>query len=235
MFTYKGESQFSTSFGGFISLAMLAAVSVYMTIQVQTMMSRSSANNTLSTSVINLNIEDSNKTLVNYGFAFGVSVTDTNGRPLTLDPTYFTLDISQVTTKKVSGYYDFVYTSLGYKLCDSNDLPGLSAEYIQRGLSSSLYCPVNKQYNVAGNYLANNYQYVSVTLSKWTVGACKPTALINAALQGVVLSLVVKNNYMDFSDYVTPVKSYVDDRNFFIWLQLQQKYEEYILSKMKLI
>ena len=162
MFTYKGESHFSTSFGGFISLGMLAAVGVYLSIQVQTMMDRSSSNNTLSTSVINLNIEDSNKTLVDYGFAFGISITNTKGRPFELDSTLFTLDISQATTKKVNGYYKFEYTSLDYKLCDSEDLPGLSQEYLERGLRSSLYCPVNKRYNVAGNYLANNYQNISV-------------------------------------------------------------------------
>ena len=199
MFTYKGESRFSTSFGGFISLGVLAAVGVYLSIQVQTMMDRSSSNNTLSTSVINLNIEDSNKTLVDYGFAFGVSVTDTDGIPFILDPTLFTLDISQATTKKINGYYRFEYTPLGYKLCESEDLPGLSQEYLERGLRSSLYCPVNKRYNVAGNYLANNYQNVLVTVKRWLGVGCQPSPAIDHALKGVVITLVVLNTVILFT------------------------------------
>ena len=196
---------------------MLAAVSVYLSIQVQIMMKRSSSNNTLSTSVINLNIEDSNKTLVDYGFAFGVSVTDLVGRPKSLDPTLFTLEISQATTKKEIGYYDFVNTSLGYKKCDSEDLPGLSPEYLERGLDAYLYWPINKQYNVAGNYLSNNYQYISVILKRWTGVGCQSSTMIDLALTDTVISFVILNKYMDFSDYTSPVKSYIDDRTYYYY------------------
>ena len=115
-------------------------------------------------------------------------------------------------------YHPFTNTTLGYKLWDSNDLPNLSPEYIARGLSSSLYWPTNNRYKVAGNYLANNYQFVSIVLTRWTGAGgvvCKPSTLIDAKIAKTIVSLVIVNKYMDFTDFNTPVKSYVDDRNYF--------------------
>ena len=51
----------------------------------------------------------------------------------------FTLQISESTFTQVDDYYFPVSTDLGYKLWDSNDLPGISNEFIARGLTSSLY------------------------------------------------------------------------------------------------
>ena len=115
-------------------------------------------------------------------------------------------------------YYPFTNTSLGYKLWDNNDLPNLSPEYLARGLSSSLYWPASNRYKVAGNYLSNNYQFISIILAKWTGDGgvvCQPSDVINAKLVDIIVSLVIVNKYMDFTDFNTPVKSYVDDRNYF--------------------
>ena len=93
--------------------------------------------------------------LTDYGFSFGIAITDVFGRPFTLDPTYFTLEIAQGTFIKNGGYYYPSYTDLGYKLWDANDYSNQNTEFIARILSSSLYCPKNKRYKVAGNYLSN--------------------------------------------------------------------------------
>ena len=105
MFTYKGNSEFSTLFGGLVSLAILSLVGVYFLFLMQTMINRSASNNTLSTEVINLNTEDQNYYLYDYGFRFGVSITDGNGNPVVLDPSYFKFDIVQSTAYKSSEGY----------------------------------------------------------------------------------------------------------------------------------
>ena len=92
-----------------------------------------------------------------------------------------------------------------------------------RGLSSFLYWPVNKRYKIAGNYLSNNYQFISISLKKWTGVGCKPSALIDQVLQGVVVSVPTLNSYMDFNDYVTPIKSYLEDRSSFNILPSNRK------------
>ena len=58
MFTYKGESSFSTFLGGLVSLIILVIVAVYFGFLVQVMVNRQNSNNSLSTEVVNLSIDD---------------------------------------------------------------------------------------------------------------------------------------------------------------------------------
>ena len=127
---------------------------------------------------------------VDYGFAFGVAFTDSSGRPLVLDPSYFTLGIYQATTVNVSGAYQFVGTDLGYKVWDSNDLPNISKEFMERSLNSALYCPVNKRYKLAGNYLSKNYSFhylLWIVLSIWKANL----VLLNNYTANHILELLI--------------------------------------------
>ena len=54
MFTYKGESSFSTFFGGIVSLIIFVVIAVYTGFLMQVMVDRKNANNSLSTEVIDL-------------------------------------------------------------------------------------------------------------------------------------------------------------------------------------
>ena len=47
---------------------------------------------------------------------------------------------------------------MGYKLCDASDLPGINAEFVKRGINSSMYCPINKRYKISGNYMKINIE-----------------------------------------------------------------------------
>ena len=80
------------------------------------MTNRQNANNSKSTAVVDLNTQDEDYYPFDYGFAFGVAITDTDGMPLVLDPTYFTLQISENTFTKINGYFTPQYSNLGYKL-----------------------------------------------------------------------------------------------------------------------
>ena len=124
----------------------------------------------------------------------------------------FTLQISESTFTQVDDYYFPVSTDLGYKLWDSNDLPGISNEFIARGLTLSLYWPKNKDYRVAGNYLSEDMRFISIVLKRWQGSGWKSTADIDNAINKVVFSIMILNSYMDFNDYENPVKSYIDDR-----------------------
>ena len=54
-----------------------------------------------------------------------------------------------------------------------------------------------------------------MTLRKCTGIGCQSIANITAALQSTIFSIAFLNSYMDFSDFNTPVKTYLDDRNAF--------------------
>ena len=223
MFTYKGDSSFSTFLGGFVSLIIFTVIGVYSAFLVQVMINRSNSNNSLSTEVVDLTTNDENYYPTNYGFAFGVAFTDAWGNPLTLDPTYFTLSIVQNTVVNDNGVYKIKGTDLGAKLCDSTDFPNLSSQYKSRSLNSALYCPVNKNYKLAGNYLANNYQFIGIFLNRCKGTNWKPTALINSLIPGITANVAILNSYMDFNDYSNPVKSYFDDRASFYLLTAYAK------------
>ena len=60
MFTYKGETSFSTFIGGFISLLILAIIAIYSGYLVQVIVSRQNSNNSLSTEVVDLTVKDEN-------------------------------------------------------------------------------------------------------------------------------------------------------------------------------
>ena len=70
----------------------------------QAMINRTDPNNTLSTEIIDLNSDTQNYYLSDYGFFFGVSITDINGIPVHFDSSYFTLEMKQSTTQEVNGY-----------------------------------------------------------------------------------------------------------------------------------
>ena len=96
-----------------------------------------------------------------------------------------------------------------------NEISNINPEYISRGLNASLYCPQNKRYKVAGNYLSNNYQYILVSLTRCTGQNCQSSATIDSILNSTIVTVIIFNSYMDFSDYDTPIKMYIDDSNYF--------------------
>ena len=60
MFTYKGDSSFSTFLGGFVSLIIFTVIGIYSAFLIQVMMNRGDSNNSLSTEVVDLTTYDEN-------------------------------------------------------------------------------------------------------------------------------------------------------------------------------
>ena len=56
---------------------------------------------------------------------------------------------------------------------------------------------------------------MTVSIIKWKGDGCQPLSIVDATLQQIIVSVSVLNNYMDFNDYSTPIKSHFDDRNSF--------------------
>ena len=114
--------------------------------------------------------------------------------------------------------YKAIGTDLGAKLCDSSDFPIINSSFKSKTSNVAMYCPVDKNYKLAGNYLSNNFQYIGISLKSCSGTNWKPTALINALIPGITASIAIVNSYLDFNDYSNPVKSYFDDRASFYLL-----------------
>ena len=156
---------------------------------------------------------------VNYGFRFGIGLTDSSGRPFPLDTSLFTINFYQRTFVKNGDIYQPVISSLGFKLWDESDMDITNKEYIARGLNAALYCPENKNYKISGNYLSNNFQYMSFSIVKWAGSGWQPSSVINASLKKIIVSVAIMSYYLDFNDYNTPIKTKFDDHSTFQILQ----------------
>jgi len=74
---------------------------------------------------------------------------------------------------------------------------------------------------------------LSIRLQKYTSG-CQSNALIEAVINSAFLSVVVDNSYLDFDDYDTPLKSFLDDRNSYAGISTRKKGPNYMQEKTQL-
>ena len=98
----------------------------------------------------------------------------------------------------------------------------MNEDAFERGTLSNAYCPKNKDYKIAGNYMSNNFQFISVRLVKCSTG-CQPDAVIENVINNAFLSIVIENSYLDFDDYDTPLKRFLDDRHSYRGLSTHKK------------
>ena len=175
------------------------------------MIYRSGSNKSISSEFRNLGKYDDNIFPYQEGFKFAISFTNSLAQAVPLNPAYFTLEVMQTTVTYNGGATTVDFTDLEYELCDIEKEFAGQDEYFSRGATGGLYCPKNNNYKVAGNYLAENYQFITIKLKKCSTG-CAPDAAIKAVLEQSFLNNLMVNSYVDFDDYETPVKNYMDDR-----------------------
>ena len=53
--------------------------------------------------------------------------------------------------------------------------------------------------------------------------SCQPSSIIEKSILGITANVAILNSYLDFNDYDTPVKSYLDDRASFYLLSAYSK------------
>ena len=70
--------------------------------------------------------------------------------------------------------------------------------------------------------MADNFQFLSVRLQKCSTG-CQPDAVIENVINNAFLTVVIENSYLDFDDYETPLKRFLDDRYSYRGLSTHKK------------
>ena len=60
MFTYKGESSFSTFLGGLVSLVIMSVITIYSGYLLKEMVNRQNSNNYISSEVVDLSVNNKN-------------------------------------------------------------------------------------------------------------------------------------------------------------------------------
>jgi len=111
------------------------------------MINRADSNKSISSEFRNLNVYDSDIFPHNKGFMFGVTFTNELSVPIPLDPSYFTLEITQGFQTLTGNSTTSNEVDLGYELCDiDKDFPSFSGNNEKINLAN-IYCPKNKGKN----------------------------------------------------------------------------------------
>lgn len=117
MLTYKGKESFTTLFGGFVSVLIYVAITIYGLNLFTIMIDRGDTKKSRSSEVKNLKFYDHDIYPRSRGFDFGVLITDSDGVPIPIDPTIFSLSMKQVTVTQTSpGSISTDSTDLDYEL-----------------------------------------------------------------------------------------------------------------------
>ena len=85
--------------------------------------------------------------------------------------------------------------------------------YDRIGFQSYL-CPKNSDFFVRANYNSENYEFIQITLSKWSGSDCKSDTEINDVLNTHYIDFAIVSTYFDFNDYSNPIKYYLQDINY---------------------
>ena len=92
-FTYKGEENFKTTFGGFISIIITSIVLVYGVQRFIVMINRDDTNTTFNKSISSVSDTDNTIDLSQFSFYFGLELKY-NNKNLLNDSSYFTMTMS---------------------------------------------------------------------------------------------------------------------------------------------
>ena len=71
-----------------------------------------------------------------------------------------------------------------------------------------------------GNKFSDTMSYFELQFNRWSWtdpkgNPCKPSQVIDAAIDSSSIGIAMVNTYFDFDDYSSPIKTYIDDRLFY--------------------
>ena len=109
-FTYKGEDEFKTTFGGCTSIAIIGVIIFYSSLLLKTMLRRDNTTKNTDLLVQDLNNDSQNVSMAstNFSIALGlINEDDTSNANYISDPTYFSVEMVQFYTENGT---DFTYS-----------------------------------------------------------------------------------------------------------------------------
>ena len=84
-------------------------------------------------------------------------------------------------------------------------------------------CTQDLNYYVGGNFLSTEYNYIEISLQKWTgMSYCKSSTEIDSILNQMKLGVALSNYFFDSDNYDNPVK-----------INYSNDYETWIMGSLK--
>ncbi|CAI2384546.1 unnamed protein product [Moneuplotes crassus] len=222
-FTFKGQEEFKTLFGGIISLIIKIVILLYTYQMISIMITNKNSSKNVNTTVQNILNDTDPINLTDTKFQFAIRATiDGIDFDVFNEPSYGTASIDQFYVNQRV----FNRVPIGVSRCGNNFRYDNQQEIDDLKLSE-FYCPDSRNLSVLGNILSETVSYFSFSIARQeydvisrcnnatSAVTCQSNTTIDSIMSKVQIRLYVVNTYFDFEDYDNPIKTYLDDRFLF--------------------
>lgn len=167
-FTYKGEEEYKTYIGGFISVIILTIMAIYFYLQITTLIFKKDTSKATVSLVRDLLKDEESLSLLETDFSVAFSLINEDGAFTSTDnfTQYLDLEVTQYySVRNDAGTYDTTTVDFAYTECGT-DLFRYSDSYELERLGINTYmCPETMEFYLQGNQYADFYTYFEVVLT----------------------------------------------------------------------
>ena len=180
------------------------------------MLSRNKSNVSKSAEIVDLN---TNREIHYPGlndFSFAFFIADSRGLFYDINSSYFTISMYQANINVSDPFTGYNVTQLSYQNCTADDLSSSNDDVSQNIVSNTMFCPVNKDYALSGNFGSEQLKYLYFEVNRCNSAtstvSCASDSDTDTYIKNLRITILIANSYVDFDDYDNPVKRYFDDR-----------------------
>ena len=131
------------------------------------MISRNRSNISRSTEVVDLAIDPVTHYPGLKDFYFAFIITDDHSNVYELDESVFTVNLLETKLTRVDGnIVDVDSTNIPYRLCQEDDFVLTSENSNEAASTANIYCPINKDYKLSGNFGADIVTYIQMAINR---------------------------------------------------------------------
>ncbi|CAI2386634.1 unnamed protein product [Moneuplotes crassus] len=210
-FTFKGQEEFKTMMGGFISFVIKVVILYYTYVMVRLMLERKNTQKNVN-SVVKDILNDQTAFHMNgtdFSFGFQLLVGDEEGLELEGNE-YFEVEIIK-NIKLANG--DLQEEVVPFAKCGDTLFKYYNQTEVNLLGINDFYCPTKSDFVIQGSAISNDFSNFELRVKYCTdewLTACPPD--LNEKINNMMVRVPFVNNYFDFDDYKNPVKTYIDDR-----------------------
>ncbi|CAI2384425.1 unnamed protein product [Moneuplotes crassus] len=227
-FTFKGQEEFKTLFGGIISLIIKIVILLYTYQMISIMITNKNSSKNVNTTVQNILNDTDPINLTGTKFQFAVRATiDGIDFDMFNEPSYGTASITQLLVIHLRIFVGVInQVPVGVSRCGNNFRYDNQQEIDYLKLSE-FYCPDSRNFSVLGNIHSETLSFFSFSVARQEYSiisrcnnatssvTCQTNSTIDSIMTKIQIRLYVVNTYFDFEDYENPIKTYLDDRFLF--------------------
>ncbi|CAI2386664.1 unnamed protein product [Moneuplotes crassus] len=210
-FTFKGQEEFKTMIGGFISFVIKVVILYYAYVMVRLMLERKNTQKSVNSVVKDILNDPTAFHMNGTDFSFGFKLLVGEEEEIELEGNeYFEVEIVR-HTKLTDGTLQ--REVVPFAKCGNT----LFKYYNQTEVNSiginDFYCPTTSDFVIQGNAISKDFTNFELNVKyctdEWPT-AC-PSDL-NDKINNLIVRVPFVNSYFDFDDYKNPVKTYIDGR-----------------------